>query len=228
MSLSSIEAALGHRFTRPELLQRALVHRSHTAEHPETLSNERMEFLGDAVLQLAVTHFIFQEYAGMAEGQMAKVRAASVSRDELAEVADGLGLGPHILMGRGEESSGGRLKPSILADAMEAVLAAVYLDAGLEVAKRLILELWSDRVRSKAVQPGRRDYKTRLQEALAAMGARPRYGAKGTGPDHRKQFEANVWLGDRLLGSGIGGSKKEAEQQAARVALEALQESRQP
>jgi ribonuclease-3 len=220
--MSPLEEALGHRFTRPELLAAALVHRSYAAEVEGQADNERFEFLGDAVLQLVITEFLFAEYPELTEGEMAKVRAASVNRVELAEVARRLGLGEVLQLGRGEEQSGGREKDSILGDAMEAVLAAVYLDGGLEAARRVILALWTDRVRAKALQPGLRDYKTRLQEVLAAVGQRPEYQVVGEGPDHAKVFTATVSSDGRQLGAGSGASKKEAEQEAARRALDVL------
>ena len=200
-------------------LHEALVHRSYTAEHPDVPDNERHEFLGDAVLQLVVTDFLFEHNPDMREGEMAKVRAACVNRTELADVARRIELGPHLLMGVGEEASGGKTKDSILADAMEAVLSAVYLDAGLEKARKVILEHWADRIRSKAEAPGRRDYKTRLQERLAADGLRPEYVVSDEGPDHAKVFSATVSVEGRRLGTGEGRSKKEAQQEAARSAL---------
>lgn len=215
----TLQGLLGHQFDDPAHLEAALVHRSYTAENPDVPDNERHEFLGDAVLQLVVTDFLFEHFPTMREGEMAKVRAACVNRAELAEVARHLDLGGHILMGVGEEASGGRTKDSILADAMEAVLCAVYLDAGLETSRKVILSHWSDRIRAKAEAPGRRDFKTRLQERLAADGLRPEYDVSDEGPDHAKVFSATVSVGGRILGAGRGRSKKEAQQEAARAAL---------
>lgn len=215
----SLQAALGHVFADPDLLDGALVHRSYTAEHAEVPDNERHEFLGDAVLQLVVTDFLFHHYPDMREGEMAKVRAACVNRVELAAVARKIGLGDHIALGVGEIASGGRAKDSILADAMEAVLSAVYLDAGLDASRRVILEHWTDLIRAKAQAPGRRDFKTRLQERLAADGLRPDYMVEDAGPDHAKVFRATVSVDGVVLGSGVGRSKKEAQQEAARQAM---------
>lgn len=222
MTDGRLEEALGHRFEDRMLLEEALVHRSHTAENPDQTHNERMEFLGDAVLQLVVTDFLYANYPELREGQMAKVRAACVNREELAEVARQIDLGDHIRLGIGEMQSGGNEKASILADTMEAVIAAIYLDAGLEPARSAILGLWTETIRSKATDPGRRDFKTRLQEALAVDGKRPVYRVEGTGPDHARQFTAVVELDGRALGEGSGRSKKEAEQAAARAALDLL------
>lgn len=214
-----LQDRLGHRFTDPSNLEAALVHRSYTAEHSDVGDNERHEFLGDAVLQLVVTDFLFEHYPDMREGEMAKVRAACVNRVELAAIARAIDLGSHLKMGVGEVASGGRSKDSILADAMEAVLAAVYLDGGLEPSRTVILRHWTDLVHRKAKAPGRRDFKTRLQERLAANGLRPDYLVEDTGPDHAKVFSAEVRVEGRVLGRGSGRSKKEAQQEAARQAL---------
>lgn len=215
----TLQAALGHRFNDPAILDAALVHRSYTAEHPEIPDNERHEFLGDAVLQLVVTDFLFEHYPDMPEGEMAKVRAACVNRVELADIAREVGLGGHIAMGVGELASGGRKKDSILADAMEAVLSAVYLDGGLEASRSVILAHWADLIRAKAREPGRRDFKTRLQERLATRGLRPEYDVDDDGPDHAKVFKASVSVEGVVLGVGQGKSKKEAQQEAARQAM---------
>lgn len=221
-SLGPLEEALGYKFRDPEILAWALIHRSYHAEHPGVAHNERFEFLGDAVLGLAVTTFLFNEFGHMPEGQMAKVRAAVVSREELAEVAHVIGLPSYIRLGRGEDITGGRHKPSILADAMEALIAAVYLDAGYDRAATVVMTHWADRVRTRALRPGGADYKTRLQEVLAALGLTPRYEVAGFGPDHAKQFTAAVMVDGVIRGEGRGASKREAEQEAARVALKEM------
>lgn len=223
MSTDAFEQALGHVFAEPAILQQALTHSSFASEHPGAGFNERFEFLGDAVLQLAVTEFLFAAYPDLPEGEMAKVRAGSVSRAELSEVARELRLGSYLRLGRGEEASGGRDKDSILADAMEAVLAAVHLDAGFPTARTVILDLWEDRVRARASAPGQRDFKTRLQEALAARGQMPEYQVNGVGPDHARRFTAVVFIDGVESGVGTGRSKKEAQQEAARLALAAGQ-----
>jgi ribonuclease III len=219
MSLVELAARIGHHFSDIGLLQKALVHRSHAAEHPTLEDNERMEFLGDAVLQLVITDFIYANYPELAEGEMAKARAACVNRDELAIVANRLDVGAHIMLGIGERQSGGAGKASILGDAMEAILAAVYLDEGLEAARHVILSHWADVIRAKATAPGGLDFKTRLQELLAIDGRRPVYAVTGTGPDHARQFTAVVTVNGAVWGEGSGRSKKEAEQSAASAAL---------
>jgi ribonuclease-3 len=218
----SFEKGLGHTFDEPSLLRLALTHRSVSAEDHARNDNERLEFLGDAVLQLVVTDELYSRYPHLAEGQMAKVRAAVVSRPTLAEIARKISLGDHIELAAGEDRTGGRSKDSILADAMEAVLGAVYLDGGLESARSLILEMWGPHISERAKRPGVKDYKTRLQETLARTGRRPEYAVQGSGPDHDRRFAAAVSVDGAMLGSGEGRSKKEAEQQAARAALETL------
>ena len=215
----SLQQNLAYQFRDPTLLVRSLTHRSWVAESPDGSDNERLEFLGDAVLQLVITRYLFDQYPDMPEGQMAKVRAACVSREELAVVAIQIRLGDEIRLGRGEEASGGRRKPSILADTMEAVIAALYLDGGLDAAGPFILTHWAETVRQRAASPGRRDYKTRLQEVLALEGASPTYSLHESGPDHDKTFHATVLVQTRKLGEGVGRSKKEAEQAAAGQAL---------
>jgi ribonuclease-3 len=219
--MDTLQGRLGHVFSDVGLLEAALVHRSHTAEKPADEDNERLEFLGDAVLQMVVTDHLYRRCPGLREGEMAKVRAACVNRDELAAVAREIGLGPYLRLGVGEAQSGGRQKDSILADAMEAVLAAVYLDAGIETAAAVILRHWERLIEAKAAEPGDRDFKTRLQEMLASAGHRPSYIVTGEGPDHAMRFTAIVTVEGTVMGTGVGRSKKEAEQAAARAAIEA-------
>jgi ribonuclease-3 len=214
---------IGRPFVDPSLLDRAVAHRSWCAEHEGVQSNERLEFLGDAVLGLVVTDHIFRTYPDLPEGELAKVRATVVSAAALAEVALELSLGDALLLGKGEDASGGREKPSILADATEAVIGAVYLDGGWDAAQTFILDLLGDRIATAALGPGGQDYKTRLQELAARqLEALPEYEVADEGPDHAKRFYATVVLQGRSFGTGEGRSKKQAEQAAARVAWEAL------
>ncbi|NND03363.1 MAG: ribonuclease III [Acidimicrobiia bacterium] len=221
-ALERVGSKLGHQFSNPDLLRRALIHRSYAAEEGVDESYERLEFLGDAVLQLAVTHFLFREYPELTEGQMAKVRAAVVNERTLAELARKMDLGPLVLLGRGEERTGGADKDSILSDVIESLIGAVYLEAGFDAARNIVLDLWVPIVRDRATAPGEADYKTRLQEVLARLGQRPRYEVSEEGPEHAKKFSASVFADGRLLGSGEGTSKKRAEQAAAAAAGETL------
>jgi len=213
-----VEAALGYTFESPALVSLALTHRSYAADRDLTVSYERLEFLGDAVLQLVVTRYLYETYGELAEGEMAKVRAAVVNQQTLAGFARSLGLGGFLLLGHGEESTGGRDKDSILADVVEALLGAVYLDGGYESAAVLVLRLWVPVIEERASAPGLADYKTRLQEILAQRGLLPRYEITEAGPDHAKMFRAELWADGELLGTGEGSSKKRAEQDAARAA----------
>ncbi|HUG31591.1 MAG TPA: ribonuclease III [Acidimicrobiia bacterium] len=221
----SLESRIGYSFTEPRLLRLALTHRSVSSENPARNDNERLEFLGDAVLQLVVTDLLYDGYPQLAEGQMAKVRAAVVSRGTLAEIARRLELGVDVELATSEEATGGRDKDSILSDAVEAVIGAIYLDGGLEPARSMIALLWSDHIAERAKQPGVKDYKTRLQELAARGGQRPVYQVAGSGPDHDRRFHAEVAIAGRVLGAGVGRSKKEAEQEAAREALSSLSPS---
>ena len=207
----------------PALLQRALAHRSWCAETPGTESNERLEFLGDAVLGLVVTDHLYRTYPDLPEGELAKVRASVVNSAALAEVAASLSIGRALLLGKGEGQSGGREKPSILADAMEALIGAVYLDRGWHAAAGLVMRLLGERMEEAAAGPGGQDYKTRLQELCARrFDQLPTYQTEDQGPDHAKQFDARVAVGGVLRGAGSGRSKKQAEQAAARQAWERL------
>jgi ribonuclease-3 len=218
-----LERALGVRFTDAALRQTALTHRSYAFERGQTLTNERLEFLGDSVLGIVVTDMAYRTYPEMPEGSLAKLRAAIVNMAALADVSRSLGLGDHLLLGKGEEQSGGRNKASILADALEAVLGAVYLDLGLDAAREMVERLFRPRMEAYARGEGDRDYKTILQElASQALRSLPEYRLRDVGPDHEKEFTATVFLGGRQYGQGTGRSKKEAEQQAAQEAFARL------
>jgi ribonuclease-3 len=217
--------AIRVRFRDRELAEASLTHRSFAFENDLKVTNERLEFLGDAVLGLVITDLAYREFPELSEGELAKLRAATVNMTILAEVARELGLGEAVLLGKGEELSGGRNKASILADAMEAVLGAVYLDQGIRVAQRVIKALFWPRMQAYARGEGDRDYKTSLQELAAQdIGRIPEYRVAERGPDHQKEFTATVFLAGEEYGRGRGRSKKEAEQQAAREAFTRLTE----
>lgn len=222
-ALRALELALGVAFVDSTLLDDAMVHRSYCAENPRSVPNERLEFLGDAVLGLAVTDHVYAAYPELPEGELAKLRASVVNADVLAALAVTVGIGPALRLGKGEDSSGGRSKPSILADAMEAVIAAVYLDAGWDSARDLVLRLLADQIEASAVGPGDEDFKTRLQEhTTREFDQLPRYQVRAEGPDHSKRFFATVSVRGAVYGQGQGRSKKQAEQAAARAAWVAL------
>ena len=223
MNLSPMQAvsrALHYRFADPDLLRLALTHRSLEADSTDTFaSNERLEFLGDAVLGLVVATELHDAW-DLPEGQMAKVRAAVVNETTLAAVARTVGIPEALRLGKGEESTGGRHKASIVADAMEAVIGAIFLDGGFESAREVVLERWRPLIADRAAAPGGRDYKTRLQELLARRGEEPVYEIVDEGgPDHARYFETVVRVGGEVVGRGTGTSKKRTEQAAARDAL---------
>ena len=208
---------------RPELLDRALMHRSYAYENGGLPTNERLEFLGDSVLGLIVTDTLFRSYPDLPEGQLAKLRAAVVNMRALAGVARGLDLGAYVRLGKGEEGTGGRDKSSILADTLEAVIGAVYLDKGLALADELVHRLFDPLIARAARLGAGLDWKTSLQELTAEMNLGvPEYHVEESGPDHQKFFRAFVRIGSQTHGQGEGRSKKEAEQQAAEAAWTAI------
>jgi ribonuclease-3 len=223
-AVEALDRALGVAFEDPELRLAALTHRSYAFEQSLSVTNERLEFLGDSVLGVVVTDMAYRAYPEMSEGMLAKLRAAIVNMIALADVARSLGLGEIVLLGKGEEQSGGRDKASILADALEAVFGAVYLDRGLDVASDLIRRLFRPRMEAYVRGEGDRDYKTLLQElASRSLRSMPDYRIEEEGPDHQKEFTATVFLSGEAHGTGKGRSKKEAEQQAAQEAYLRLQ-----
>ena len=207
------------------LVERALTHRSYAYEHGGLPTNERLEFLGDSVLGLVVTDSLYRTFPDLPEGQLAKLRAAVVNARTLAAIGHDLGIGPALRLGRGEESTGGREKPSILADTVEAIIGAVFIEHGIDVATRIVHQLVDAHVEVSATLGAALDWKTSLQELTAslALGV-PIYVVTEDGPDHAKTFEASVALGDARYGHGIGRSKKSAEQAAAATAYEELQQ----
>ncbi len=218
--LEALADRLGHQFADPAILRQALAHRSWCAEQAGEPSNERLEFLGDAVLGWVVADVVFRIFGQLAEGQLTDVRKAVVNAVALAEVAVELGLGDVLLLGKGESAAGGRAKPSILSDAVEAVFAAVYLDGGPAAAHALISRLLADRIAVAAGQLGGLDHKTTLQELAARrFDSFPVYLLDEEGPDHDKRFFATVTIAGVAYGTGEGRSKKQAEQAAARAAV---------
>jgi len=223
----ALERRLGYRFRDRGLLEHALTHRSKAHEDPSggVIDNESLEFLGDAVLGMVVAEALFRTFPAFSEGQKSKVKSAIVSTLSLAELAEAFGLGEHMILGRGEEKTGGRRKQALLADTYEALIAAIYLDGGLEAARDFILRELGDAI-EEARQPEYfgRDHKSALQEQLQALGRPlPLYRIAGEiGPDHRKFFHVEVVVGDAILAQGTGRTKKEAEQEAAKAALARL------
>jgi ribonuclease-3 len=231
-----LEERLGRKFQNPELLQRALTHSSAVPEMrsvdatnlPPPENNEQLEFLGDAVLDLLASEYLVEKFPKWSEGQLSKSRARLVNAQALELAARRLRLGEHLRLGRGEEKTGGRNKPALLADAFEAVVAAIYLDAGLAAAKEMLrTALFESALEERGGNLFEADRKSALQEFLQGRGKTPaeyRLAAE-SGPDHHKSFQVEVWVEGSCMASGQGNTKKEAEQRAAGIALERLEQA---
>lgn len=228
VELAKLEEKLALNFNDPVLLLKAITHKSFPNENKEIAidNNERLEFLGDSVLGLSIASEIFNKYQDMPEGGLAKMRAILVSAKMLARKARELELNPHLLLGRGEELTGGRDRDSILADAMEAIFGAIYLDQGFQSAKDFIIEFFAADIEQVRAGEYDKDFKTVLQEYIQQnTDSRPNYNViKELGPDHNKTFVVQVTLDDKVLGEGRGTTKKSAEQEAARQALLDIEE----
>lgn len=222
--IKDLEYAIGYRFRNITLLQNALAHSSYANEqwHDNLKSNERLEFLGDSILGMVVAEHLYRSFPGRLEGDLTRMRADMVCENALASVATRLDLGKHMLLGHGEEQGGGRERASILADAVESVIAACFLDGGMDAARSFIEKFILCNVPTNRLQ--NRDYKTALQELVQQKRNQElTYTLVGeTGPDHDKRFEVALSLNGKTVGSGTGSSKKRAEQDAARAAMEAL------
>jgi len=221
--IGSLQKSLKVKFKNPSWLEQALVHSSYLNEYPGSAlaANERLEFLGDAILGLIVAEKLYRDFPGMAEGEMTRIRSILVRRETLAHIAAGLKLGDYLYLGRGEEAGGGRRKPANLAAVLEAVVAAIFLDSGLAAARKAVLG-WLDNEFKEVIGQGKGiDYKSRLQELVQSQyRASPAYRTvQATGPDHDRLFTVEAMLGDKVLGRGSGKSRKLAETEAARQAL---------
>jgi ribonuclease-3 len=220
--LSQLSARLGYEFTNVSLLETAMHHRSWNAENDGGESNERLEFLGDAVLGWVVADIVYTQHSDLPEGKLTDLRKSVVNANALAEVAAELGIGEFLMLGKGEDTAGGREKTSILSDALEAVIGAVYIDAGPQATHDVVSALMGKRIVDAVGGLDRLDAKTRLQELASKFEAHVHYKVEDEGPDHEKMFFATVFVGDRELGYGEGKSKKAAEQIAAEIACDVL------
>ena len=220
--LSQLTARLGYAFTDISLLETAMHHRSWNAENDGGESNERLEFLGDAVLGWVVADIVYTQHSDLPEGKLTDLRKSVVNANALAEVAAELGIGEFLMLGKGEDTAGGREKTSILSDALEAVIGAVYIDAGPQATHDVVSALMGKRIVDAFGGLDRLDAKTRLQELASKFEAHVHYKVEDEGPDHEKMFFATVFVGDRELGYGEGKSKKAAEQIAAEIACDVL------
>lgn len=226
--LQKLQQATDYRFKDEFLLNQALVHRSYANEYKRRRveDNERLEFLGDSVLGLAVSNYLFNEYQNLTEGELSKYRSNLVCEESLSRIADMLDLGKYLLLGKGEEANGGRSRTSILADALEAFIGALYLDGGMETAQEFIVLHFFDADTFEQKEVSKKDYKTTFQEKIQKLG----YGEieyrtiREWGPDHDKSFEVQIKVGDRTFGKGSGKTKKEAEQEAARNSIRKIEQ----
>jgi ribonuclease-3 len=220
--LSQLSTRLGYAFTNISLLETAMHHRSWNAENDGGESNERLEFLGDAVLGWVVADIVYTQHSDLPEGKLTDLRKSVVNANALAEVAADLGIGEHLMLGKGEDTAGGREKTSILSDALEAVIGALYIDASPQATHDVVSALMGKRIVDAVGGLDRLDAKTRLQELASKLEAHVHYKVEDEGPDHEKMFFATVFVGDRELGYGEGKSKKAAEQIAAEIACDVL------
>ena len=220
MNLENLEENIGYHFKNKELLKNALTHTSYAYEH-HVASNEKLEFLGDSILDFVSSEFMYNKYTNLKEGEMTKVRATVVCEESLYKIAKLHNFSDFLLLGKSEVMTGGNKRPAILADSVEAVIAAIFIDGGLEEAKRFIIKNLDKEIDIATKNVGKKDYKTVLQEELQKNGdVKIEYTIiKETGPDHDKRFEAEVSLNGKVLATGKGKSKKEAEMQAAKKAM---------
>lgn len=223
-TIEQFENIIEYRFDNKDYILEALTHSSYSNENKDYEFNERLEFLGDSVLSIIVSEYLFKEETSLPEGELTKLRANIVCEESLSDAAYEINLGEHMLLGKGEEATGGRERISILADAFEAVIAAIYLDGGLESARTFVLKYMENIILDSRKGKIFRDYKTHLQEILQGKGENNIWYklVDEKGPDHNKRFVMEVGTNDTVLGTGEGKSKKEAEQLAARVALKEL------
>ena len=217
--LKIFEKNIGYSFKDIEHLMIALTHKSFIDEEPTSPTNQRYEFIGDTILDFDLSLFLFDNYPNLDEGSLTKIRSGAVDQNALVNLAKEIDIGKFLFMSKPEESTGGRDKSSILEDAVEALIAAIYFDGGLEEVNKFISKFIYPLIDKLSKNPGQKDYKTRLQEYYAKKGQKVTYTAKSEGPDHNKQFNAQVILENKIIGKGIGKSKKNAEQMAAKDAF---------
>ena len=218
-NLKIFEKNIGYSFKDIEHLKIALTHKSFIDEEPTSPTNQRYEFIGDTILDFDLSLFLFDNYPNLDEGSLTKIRSGAVDQNALVNLAKEIDIGKFLFMSKPEESTGGRDKSSILEDAVEALIAAIYFDGGLEEVNKFISKFIYPLIDKLSKNPGQKDYKTRLQEYFAKKGQKVTYTAKSEGPDHNKQFNAQVILENKIIGKGIGKSKKNAEQMAAKDAF---------
>ena len=220
--LNNFEKNIGYYFKDQDHLKIALTHKSYIDENPKFLTNQRYEFIGDTILDFDLSIFLFNSYPNLDEGSLTKIRSGAVDQNALVDLANKIEIGDYLFLSKAEDSTGGRKKSSILEDAVEALIAAIYFDGGLEEVNKFVSKFIYPLIDNLSKNPGQKDYKTRLQEYFAKNGQKVNYESKSTGPDHNKEFQASVFLENKVIGKGKGKSKKNAEQMAAKNAFSDL------
>ena len=219
IDLRKLEKTIEYKFNNQKYLKIALTHKSYLDEQSEYLSNQRYEFLGDTILDFDLTIYLFNNFPDLDEGNLTKIRSSAVDQESLVKLGHKINIGEYLFLSKAEDSSGGRNKKSIIEDSVEALIAAIYFDGGLENVNKFVSKFIYPNIKELSEDPGKKDYKTRLQEYFAKIGKKVSYENTSTGPDHSKEFSSTVKLSDKVIGSGIGKSKKSAEQMAAKDAL---------
>ena len=217
--ISKLEKIIDYKFNDKKYLKIALTHKSYLDEQTDYLSNQRYEFLGDTILDFDLTLYLFNNFPNLDEGNLTKIRSSAVDQSSLVALGKKINIGDFIFLSKAEDSSGGRNKKSIIEDAVEALIAAIYFDGGLENVNKFVSKYIYPNIKELSQDPGKKDYKTRLQEHYAKIGKKVTYENTSTGPDHSKEFSSKVLLSDNVIGTGKGKSKKNAEQMAAKAAL---------
>ncbi len=217
--LSKLEKIIDYKFNDKKYLKIALTHKSYLDEQADYLSNQRYEFLGDTILDFDLTLYLFNNFPNLDEGNLTKIRSSAVDQSSLVALGKKINIGDFIFLSKSEDASGGRNKKSIIEDAVEALIAAIYFDGGLENVNKFVSKYIYPNIKELSQDPGKKDYKTRLQEHYAKIGKKVTYENTSTGPDHSKEFSSKVLLSDNVIGTGKGKSKKNAEQMAAKAAL---------
>ena len=222
--LKKFEKNIGYSFKDIEHLKIALTHKSYIDEEPTSPTNQRYEFIGDTILDFDLSIFLFNNYPNLDEGSLTKIRSGAVDQNALVELGKKIQIGDYLLLSKAENSTGGRDKSSIIEDAVEALIAAIYFDGGLKEVNNFVSKYIYPLIENLSKNPGEKDYKTRLQEHFAKKGKKVNYETLSKGPDHNKEFQASVFLENKIIGKGTGKSKKNAEQMAAMNAFSDIKE----
>lgn len=221
-NLEDFQKNIGYKFKNITFLKIALTHKSYLDDYPELQSNQRYEFFGDAILDFDLTEYLFESYPELDEGSLTKIRSSAVNQFYLVELGKKINIGKFLYLGSAEDSTGGRNKDSIIEDALEALIAALYFDGGLKAVNNFVSKFIYPSIKDLSLNPGQKDYKTRLQEYYAKVGKKVNYMDSSTGPDHDKKFQTQVFLDKEIIGVGEGKSKKSSQQEAAKQALEKI------